>query len=209
MFLRILWNGMLLLIILVSGCRGLTSNEPPIHVNPNMDTQNKYKAYRASDFFADQRDMRPRVVGTVARGQLQEDDHFYRGMVDGQLAKNLPSQLTVDKVFLEKGRAKFNIYCAPCHSQAGDGNGMVGRRLPIRPTTFYSDYLYSQPVGHFYNVISEGIRTMPSYKLQISKEEDRWAIVAYIRALQFSQNPDLKSLIEGVASSADSHKNIR
>jgi Cytochrome C oxidase, cbb3-type, subunit III len=207
--LRILWSGMLLLIFLASGCRGLTSKEPPVHVNLNMDTQNKYKPYRASDFFTDKRDMRPRVEGTVARGQLQEDDHFYRGMKDGELVKTLPGQLTVDKVFLEKGRAKFNIYCASCHSRVGDGNGMVGRRLPIRPTTFYSEYLYNQPLGHFYNVISEGIRTMPSYKFQISEEEDRWAIVAYVRALQFSQNPDLKSLIEGVASSADSRKNIR
>ncbi|MDA0712461.1 MAG: cytochrome c [bacterium] len=192
MYLRILSSCILLLLVII-GCRGQTSNETPFHYNPNMDTQIKYKPYRASDFFADKRDMRPLVEGVVARGYLKEDDHFYRGVVDGKLVTKLPDQIHVDRKFLERGQERFNIYCAPCHSQVGDGGGMVGVKLPIRPTTFYSDYMYKQPIGHFFQVITDGIRTMPAYSFQVP-ENDRWAIAAYIRALQLSQNPELKHL---------------
>jgi len=192
MNLRIIKAG-LLLLSLACGCRGLTSKDTPIHVNPNMDTQNKYKPYRASEFFADKRDMRPLVEGVVARGYLKEDDYFYRGLVEGKPTKVLPPNIVVDKEFLDRGRERFNIYCAPCHSQVGDGNGMVAKRLPIKPTTFYSDYMYELPLGHYFDVISNGIRTMPAYGFQIP-EKDRWAIVTYIRALQLSQNPELKQL---------------
>ncbi|MES2503480.1 MAG: cytochrome c [Myxococcota bacterium] len=156
----------LLTILAWSGCRGWTSTEPPIHPNPNMDTQIKYKPYRESEFFADQRDMRPRVAGTIARGDLADND-----------------DLPVTQASMHRGRERFNIYCAPCHSAFGDGDGIVGRRLPIKPTTFHSDYMRAQPLSHFVDVMTNGIRTMPSYKHQVPMK-DRKAIALYIRALQ-------------------------
>ena len=156
----------LLLLLALSGCRGWTSTEPPIHPNPNMDTQIKYKPYRGSDFFADKRDMRPRVEGTVARGDL-----------DNKTQPEMTYKL------MQRGRERYDIYCTPCHSAYGDGNGMVGRKLPIKPTTFHSDFMRTQSLQHFVDVMTDGIRTMPSYKHQIPME-DRWAIAAYVRALQ-------------------------
>lgn len=156
----------LLILLALSGCRGWTSTEPPIHPNPNMDTQIKYKPYRESEFFADKRDMRPRVEGTVSRGDLARKD-----------------QPVITYKLMQRGRERFNIYCAVCHSAYGDGNGIVGRKLPIRPTTFHSEFMNAQPLQHFVDVMTNGIRTMPSYKHQIPME-DRWAIAVYIRALQ-------------------------
>ncbi|MBL4818396.1 MAG: cytochrome c [Deltaproteobacteria bacterium] len=155
-----------LIALAISGCRGWTSTEPPIHPNPNMDTQIKYKAYRESDFFADQRDMRPRVEGTIAHGDL-----------DGL------KQPTMTHALMQRGRQRYDIYCAPCHSKVGDGDGLVGRRMPIKPTTFHSDYMRAQPLKHYVDVETNGIRTMPSYKHQVPIQ-DRWAIAAYIKALQ-------------------------
>lgn len=171
------------------GCRGYTSSEPPFHVNPNMDTQDKGKAYRASNFFADGTYMRPQVPGTIARGQLHTDELFYEGMVNGAPAKSFPKDLSIDENFLHRGGQLYNRYCAACHAQIGDGNGLVGRRLMVRPTSFHSDYMYDQPPGHFFNVISNGIRTMPAYDKMIPPEE-RWAITAHVRVLQMSQDID-------------------
>lgn len=156
----------LLILLALSGCRGWTSEEPPIHPNPNMDTQIKYKPYRESEFFADKRDMRPRVEGTVARGDVDEK-----------------TQPAITQKLIQRGRQRFNIYCAPCHSAYGDGNGMVGLKLPIKPTTFHSEFMRTQPLQHFVDVMSNGIRTMSSYKHQI-RMKDRWAIAVYIKALQ-------------------------
>lgn len=190
MRVAILLSISLLILVIFSGCRGWTSEEPPVHLNPNMDTQIKYKPYRKSDFFEDGRDMRPMLEGVVARGKLKDDDHFYRGMVDGQPAKTFPISIEITKEFIERGHNRFNVYCTSCHAKDGSGTGMVGRRLKIHPTDFHTDYLRNQPVGHFFDVITHGIRTMPSYGLQVADEKDRWAIIAYIRALQYSQNPD-------------------
>lgn len=173
----------------VLGCRGWTSDKPPVHLNPNMDTQPKYKAYRESDFFKDKRSMRPLEAGVVARGFLKEDDHFYRGKKDGKLATAFPDQIEVNKGFVKRGQERFGIYCAPCHSESGAGDGLVGKRMVVRPTTFHTDYMHNQPVGHFFDVITNGIRTMSGYRYQIS-EEDRWAVVAYIRSLQISQDAE-------------------
>lgn len=175
----------------LSSCRGWTSDSPPVHPNPNMDTQNKYKPYRASEFFSDKRSMRPSIEGTVARGEdkLKDDEHFYFGRVGGEPATTFPSQVVIDEAFLKRGQDRFNIYCAVCHSQVGDGVGMVGKRMAIAPTTFHSDYMYGRPVGHYFDVITNGIRTMQNYRDKLN-EKDRWAIVAYIRALQISQDAD-------------------
>lgn len=183
--------GAVLFGLSLSGCRGWTSEEPPVHVNPNMDTQIKLKPYRESDYFADKRAMRPNVEGAVARGQLKSDDLFYRGMVNGKPSTQLPPQIELTHETLERGRDRFNIYCAPCHAASGYGNGLVGRRMGVKPTTFHSDYMHEQPIGHFFDVITNGIRTMPSYRDKLS-EADRWKIAAYIRALQVSQDADGK-----------------
>lgn len=177
-----------LIIALLGGCRGWTSDKPPVHPNPNMDTQVKYKPYRQSSFFEDERDMRPALEGVVPRGTLKEDDWLYRGLQNGALAQQFPPQIKINAATLARGQDRFNIYCAPCHSQVGDGNGMVGRRMLVKATNLHSEYLYNQPIGHFFDVITNGIRTMPSYKDKLISEEDRWYVVAYIKALQMSQD---------------------
>lgn len=171
------------------GCRGYSSEQPPIHLNPNMDTQEKGKPYRESDFFEDGHYMRMPIEGTIARGQLKEDEHFYFGKVNGEIAKSFPSQLVMDEAFLKRGQRVFNNVCAACHAPEGSGNSLVGRRLLVKPTSLHSEYMYGLPPGHYFDVITNGIRTMASYKHMIS-EKDRWAIVAYIRSLQMSQDMD-------------------
>ena len=175
--------------LLWQGCRGYSSEKPPIHVNPNMDTQEKGKPYRESDFFEDGTYMRKPIPGTIARGQLKEDEHFYLGKVQGEPAKSFPSQLIIDEKFIHRGQQVFNRACAACHSQTGDGGGLVGKRLLVPPTSLHSEYMYGLPPGHYFDVISNGIRTMQSYKHMLS-EHDRWATVAYIRSLQMSQDMD-------------------
>ncbi|MEM7402656.1 MAG: cytochrome c [Myxococcota bacterium] len=169
-----------------SGCRGWPSSKPPVHPNLNMDSQPKYKPYGSNHWFADGRNMRHPPAGTVARGQLHEDEHFYKGMVNGKPADTFPAKLLIDEPFLRRGQERYDISCAICHDHAGGGKGMVGRRLTIPPPTFHSDYMRSLPLGHLFDVISNGIRTMPAYSYQISAA-DRWAIAAYVQALQLSQ----------------------
>lgn len=188
-FKKILCLMLLVPCIVWQGCRGYSSDKPPIHVNPNMDTQEKGKPYRESDFFEDGTYMRKPIPGTVARGQLKEDEHFYFGKVSGEPAKSFPSQLVIDEKFIHRGQQVFNRACAACHSQVGDGGGLVGKRLLVPPTSLHSDYMYGMPPGHYFDVISNGIRTMQSYKHMLS-EHDRWATVAYIRSLQMSQDMD-------------------
>lgn len=176
-------------IVQLMGCRGWTTENPPIHPNPNMDVQPKYKPYRTSDWFLDKRSMRMPVEGTIARGELKLDTHLYEGKNGGQWVDSLPRSIVLNRKSMKQGQTAFNIHCAACHGQTGAGNGLVGKRMVVAPTSLHSDYLYAQPLGHFYDVISNGIRTMPSYRHQISVE-DRWLIVAYIRALQWSQNEE-------------------
>lgn len=174
---------------LESGCRGYTSEEPPIHLNPNMDTQEKGRPYRASDFFDDGQYMRMPIEGTVARGFLQDDDHFYHGKVNGEVARSFPTSIALDEQLLKRGQKMFNQTCAACHALQGDGSGLVGRRLMVKPTSLHSEYMYGLPPGHYFDVIGNGIRTMQGYKHMISPK-DRWAITAYVRSLQMSQDMD-------------------
>lgn len=190
------WIAVLLFGVFAStGCfRGTPSEHPPIHPNPNMDVQPKYLPQAKSGFFPDGSAMRPPVPGTVARGQLREDDAYFRGMdANGQPVKRIPVPVTL--ALLERGQERFNIYCAPCHSRLGDGRGIVVQRGLLPPPTFHSDAVRAYPDGHIFDVISNGIRNMPSYKHQISVE-DRWAIVAYFRALQRSQHATRADLPE-------------
>jgi cytochrome c553 len=191
--LRFITRGCFVLLLLglaiTQGCRGYTTQNPPIRLNRNMYTQQKGKAYRESDFFEDGQYMRMPIEGTLARGQLKEDEHFYFGKVNGEFARSFPSDFIMDDPFLKRGQLVFNRVCAACHAAIGDGNGLVGRRLLVQPTSLHSDYMYGLPPGYYFNVISNGVRTMQGYKHMLV-EKDRWAIVAYIRSLQMSQDVD-------------------
>jgi hypothetical protein len=155
-----------------------------------MHDQPRFKPLRMSDFYADKRSSRPLVAGTIARGQLQEDSYLYTGLVNGQPGNYMPFAAT--REVLDRGRERYNIYCAPCHARTGDGNGMIVQRGYRRPPSYHIDRLRQAPLGHFYDVIANGFGAMPDYSAQIPVH-DRWAIIAYIRALQLSQqaSPDL------------------
>jgi mono/diheme cytochrome c family protein len=151
-----------------------------MHVQPRINPLAK------SDFFPDQRGARPLVEGTVARGDLRADTYFYTGKIGSSPGDYMPFPVT--KEVLERGRERFNIYCAPCHSRLGDGNGFVpSRGFSRKPPSYHTVRLQKAPLGYFYDVITNGFGIMPDYASQIPPQ-DRWNIVAYIRALQLSQN---------------------
>ena len=151
----------------------------------DMHDQPKYVPLRESAFFGDARSARPLVEGTVARGHLREDSLLYTGKVGTADAAMFP--FAVDERVMSRGRERFDIYCAPCHGRKGQGDGMVVRRGYRRPPTYHQDRLRDAPVGHFFDVITNGFGAMPDYASLI-KPEDRWAIVAYVRALQLSEH---------------------
>jgi mono/diheme cytochrome c family protein len=164
----------LLAALALAGCR------QDMHQAPRYDPLEK------SDFFADKRSARPPVEGTVARGQLRDNVVLYTGkQADGQLVDALPVPL--DAKLLARGQDRFNVYCAPCHGRTGDGNGMVVQRGFKQPTSFHADRLRAQPVGYFYDVITNGFGAMQDYSAQVAPP-DRWAVAAYVRALQFSRH---------------------
>jgi mono/diheme cytochrome c family protein len=167
----------------------------------DMGTQPKYREQQTSEIFADGRADRMPVAGTVARGHLMEDDAFYRGFTKAggnqQPAKfvdGFPSEVKVDLAFVQRGQERFNIYCAPCHGLDGSGKGPVHIRAGVElqeakwvpPADLHTDAVRGRANGHLFNTISVGIRNMPGYAQQIPVS-DRWAIVAYVRALQVSQ----------------------
>jgi mono/diheme cytochrome c family protein len=157
----------------LSGCR------------QDMHDQPKYKAGAVSAFFADGRNNRPLVPNTVARGRLNEDDHLYRGKVDGKAAETYPFEITAD--ILQRGRERYAIYCTPCHSPQGDGNGIIVQRGMKRPPSYHIERLQKSPPGYFFDVITNGFGAMYDYSERINVN-DRWAIVAYVQTLQASQN---------------------
>ncbi len=173
--------GAFLLLLVSSGCE----------LRQAMYNQEKYEPLEASTFFADGLSFRNQVTGTVARGQMMLDTHYYQGMVDGQLASTLP--VTVTQELLERGQERFNIYCSPCHDQTGSGNGMIVKRGLKQPPSFHQQRLRDIQVGHFYDVITNGFGVMYSYASRIPVE-DRWAIAAYIKVLQLSQNVEFDQL---------------
>ena len=155
----------------------------------DMHDQPRYRPYAQSNFFPDGKSARPLVANTVARGWLREDPVMYKGKVskasDAGFVTTLPMPVT--KALLERGHERFNIYCSPCHDQLGRGNGMIVQRGYKQPPSYHTDKMRQQPVGYFFDVISNGFGVMPSYANRVPVE-DRWAIAAYIRVLQFSQN---------------------
>lgn len=184
---------------LIAWARAVHSKEPRIHFVQDMDNQPKFRAQHANPLFADGRAMRPPVPGTVAHGQLRADDHFYRGVSGGAWATTFPAQTPVTMTLMRRGQERFNIYCSPCHGAAGYGDGMVNKRamelvnlgvngtIWVQPKSLHEQQIREQPVGQLFNTVTNGVRTMPAYGSQIPVE-DRWAIVAYVKAVQRSQN---------------------
>jgi mono/diheme cytochrome c family protein len=171
----------LLLLCVITGCR------------QDMHDQPKYESLEASTFFPDGRASRPPVPGTVARGQLREDTHLYEGKIAGKPAETFP--FPIDLKTLQRGQQRYNIYCTPCHDRVGSGNGMVVRRGFRAPPSYHIERLRQAPPGYLYDVITNGFGAMQDYAAQIPVR-DRWAIVAYVRALQLSQHATLNDVPE-------------
>ena len=159
----------------------------------DMQDQPKYKPLRLSKFFADRRDSRPLVPGTVARGHLDDDPQFYLGKVGDALATTFPAPVT--HAMLERGRQRYDVFCAPCHDRVGTGKGMIVLRGYRQPPSFHIDRLKDAAVGYYFDVMTHGFGVMPGYAEQIVPA-DRWAITSYIRALQLSQAATLADVPE-------------
>ncbi len=193
--------GVLALIppLLIARARATTSEKPPIHLVQDMDSQSKFKAQTPNSFFADGRSMRPPVAGTIARGELN-DERFTRGVQPGtnDWLRQIPLPVTTS--LMERGRQRYNIFCATCHGRAGDGDGLVTLRALeleqgtwVKPAALHTEAVAKQRAGQLFNTITNGVRKMPGYASQIP-QEDRWAIVLYLRALQRSRNATLKDV---------------
>jgi len=163
------------------GCAGGPQRQPPIFVFPDMRNQGKYKPQTDRPFFSDHRASRMPVAGTVPLGQLKEDEPYFTGVANNQYVGRNPEKITAE--LLTNGQHKFNTYCSPCHDQTGHGRGLVGKNAIWIASNLHEDRIVQYNDGEIYNVISHGRRSMPGYKNQIV-EADRWAIVAYVRALQ-------------------------
>lgn len=177
---KIALKGVILVsLFLTAGCR------------QDMHDQPKFIPYRENPFFADDRSARPLVEGTVARDNLQEDELLYKGTENGQPAKIFPFPIT-EQVLL-RGQERFNIYCSPCHGQLGNGEGMIVQRGFKHPPSYHIERLREAPVGYFFTVITHGFGVMYDYSDRVPPR-DRWAIIAYIRALQLSQHATLEDV---------------
>jgi mono/diheme cytochrome c family protein len=189
-------------LALIMRARTTTSSEPRIHIVPDMDNQPKYKTQSRNSLFADRRAMRPPVDGTVARGAHLGDAVVTTGKVGELWVAEIP--VPVDAGLMARGRERYDIYCSPCHGLSGYGDGMVASRADALqegtwtpPTSFHTDLIRQREAGHLYNTIANGIRNMPAYGSQIPVH-DRWAVVAYVRALQRSQNATTEDVPEDI-----------
>jgi len=172
----------ILAALVLAGCR------------QDMHDQPRFKPLAKSDFYTDLRSARPPVDGTVARGQLHEDSYFYTGKFGNNPGDYMPFPVTAD--VLARGRERFNIYCSPCHSRLGDGNGMIVQRGFRAPPSYHTERLRKAPLGYFFDVMTNGFGAMPEYATQVPPR-DRWCIVAYIRALQLSQGATMGDVPSG------------
>ena len=185
-------------LYLIYQARRNFSTLPRIHFVQDMDVQPSYHPQQASAMFADGRAVRPAVIGTIARGELGEDDHYFRGramMQKGAVEElaffaGFPDRIAVDENLADRGRERYAIYCAVCHDETGSGNGIVHQRAIalqeskwVPPTNLLTQEIRDRPEGQLFQAISDGVRNMPGYKTQISVR-DRWAIVAYLRQLR-------------------------
>jgi len=170
---------LLLYVSLLTGCALTMSDQP------------RYDFFEQSQFFEDNASARPRVPNTIARGQLRLDEHLYTGRINGEFSQTFPFTVTLE--VLERGQERYDIFCLPCHGQVGDGQGIIVEYGLRAPTSFHDPELRAEPPGYYFDLITNGTRVMPGYASRI-KAEDRWAIVAYIRALQLSQNADISDV---------------
>lgn len=174
--------GAMAAILALAGCRQDMQDEP------------KFIPQRGTTFYASGRSVRPQVENTVARNQGVEDSYFYTGIEGGKEGDGLPIPLT--QATMERGQERYNIYCTPCHSRVGNGNGMIVQRGYLPAGDFHTDRLRSAPLGHFFAVMSNGYGAMPDYSAQLTPA-DRWAVAAYIRALQLSQDAKQSDVASG------------
>lgn len=161
----------------------------------DMYDQPKYKPNDVSSFFPDGRAMQPPPANTVPLNSYNPDSPLMTGRIEGQLADQLPPEIKLDAALLARGQSRYNAFCAPCHGLVGDGNGVIAYRGPMTVTSLHNDRLRTVQIGYFFDVITNGIGRMYSYASRIPPE-DRWAIAAYVRALQLSQNADVALLTE-------------
>ncbi|HUP50516.1 MAG TPA: cytochrome c [Thermoanaerobaculia bacterium] len=171
-----------------------------------MGQQPRYDPLEPSDFFADGMSARPRLQGTVARGELAADPYFESGKIGDQFGDGFPFPVT--PAVMDRGQDRYDIYCAQCHGRLGDGNGMIATRGFSRPRSFHTETLLTARTGHLFDVMSNGFGAMPPYRTMIPAR-DRWAIAAYVRALQLSQNatiadvpPEARGQLDGAPAPA-------
>ncbi|MDA2926476.1 cytochrome c [Acidobacteria bacterium AH-259-G07] len=173
-------------LLLLASCRGWPSERPPVHLNPNMDKQPKYLPQAQSRFFYTGAAMQVPVPGTVARGELRENEEFYTGKSFwGFFVPKIPME--VNEGLISRGRERYQIYCTPCHGERGDGHGMLSERAGVRTANLLEERIREMPDGRIYYVISNGVGLMPSYRYPI-QPRDRWAIVSHVRRLQQESN---------------------
>lgn len=189
-----------ILLLSVMGYRGATSTRPPIEFFPDMDHQAKYKPQADSPFFADGRADRPIPAGAVPYGRstsvadpefLKADDAHYAGKnADGSFIRGFPAGLVINDAFVRRGQNRYQIYCAPCHGASGDGNGITKSYGMVATPNYHDDRLRNMPDGEIFNTITHGKNTMFSYADKLSTD-DRWAVIAYVRALQRAHHAKL------------------
>jgi mono/diheme cytochrome c family protein len=166
--------------VLVAGCTDMYDDQ-------------RLKPLEEGHFFADQRSSRTLVEGTVPRGYARLDDHLFTGRVEGTLVETFP--FPIDDEALDRGRIQFETFCSPCHGRLGDGMGMIVQRGFPKPNSFLTDSLRAKPVGHFFDVMTNGFGRMYSYAASVGVE-DRWKIASYVRALQYRSRVDVKEIRE-------------
>jgi mono/diheme cytochrome c family protein len=186
---RIAAAGIIAALVLIAGCR------------QDMQDQPRMFPQRGSDFFADHRGARPQVLNTVARGQLHDDSYFYTGVVQGpngykQELDELPAEIPLTMEVLKRGQERFNVYCTPCHSRVGNGLGEIVQRGFKPAGNLHDEVRMAQPLSHYFFVMTHGYGAMPDYSAQLPPA-DRWAVAAYIRALQLSQAANVKDVPAG------------
>jgi mono/diheme cytochrome c family protein len=188
---------LVVLLVSVMGFRGMPATRPPIEMFPDMDHQSKYKPQAESKFFADGRADRPIPAGTVPFGRsahqadpafLRADDVHYAGKnPDGSFLHGFPTDVVVNEALLRRGQGRFEIYCAPCHGKLGDGQGITKSYGMVATPSYHDDRIRNMPEGEIFNTITNGKNTMFPYADKLSPD-DRWAVVAYVRALQRSHH---------------------
>lgn len=180
-----------LALVMIAGCR------------QKMGSSARYDPLEPSAFFENGMSARPRIEGTVARGELSGNPFLDTGRIDGQVADGFP--MAVTRELIDRGHSRYDIYCAQCHGRVGDGNGMIPSRGYRRPPSFHTATLRNAPTGHYYDVMTNGFGAMPPYRTMIPPT-DRWAIVAYIRALQLSQNATIEDVPPAERATLDAPK---